>query len=62
MKRHPDPIVHFFISNLILNKDLWPLIEQGRNIDYMSVEERAYLHNKYERFCEVVTEAKIRNM
>lgn len=61
MKRHPDPIVHFFISNLTLNKDLWPLITGGAMIDHMTPEYRAYLHNKYERFCEAVTEAKIRN-
>lgn len=61
MKRHPDPIVHFFISNLVVNKDLIPLLEEKVMLDHMTSEQRTYLHDKYERFCEVLTEAKIRN-
>lgn len=61
MKRHPDPIVHFFISNLVVNKDLIPLLEEKRMLDHMTPDDRMKLHDKYERFCEVLTEAKIRN-
>lgn len=61
MKRYPDPIMDFYIRNIIVNKDLIPLVANGQMLDHMTSDDRMKLHDKYERFCEVLTEAKIRN-